>query len=491
METPTPESPPPPRRRIDFVPMIVVALFVCLWAAFAWLGVFLPMKQRIAGVDPVGYYAWIHSLAFDHDLQFENEYLMLNGGVYLGPPFPDPNGPRTPTGHLSNPFSLGPGLLWTPFVFAAHVIAKLKGYPADGFSEPYIAAVFVANAVYGLIGTLLLYWGLRTWFTRGASAVAAIAAWAASPLLYYTYAQQAMSHTCSFFAMALLLEVWARLRLRPGYGPWAVVGAALGLATLVRWQNVTFAIIPAIDLLARDPKRNLPRLAVCAVAAVVAFSPQMIVWKIVYGSFVTIPQGSGFMDWRHPHPLLVLFSPSYGLLTWTPLCAIGLVGLFIWPKDNRLPFITLAAAFLVQFYVQSVAGNIGWTFGMRRMDNCVPLLAVGFALFSTRLHVRWGWSALVSGLFIVWNFLFVLQYAGFINQYYVDSAFDEFVRAHGTTRGQVLQTRRLPDGAPFDPRVFAFDHTFPKGGKPTLRQFTLDKGRVIQQIYRHVTKKKV
>lgn len=478
-----PSRPP----RLDRGLLALVGLFLFFWAAFTAMDTFSPLKQRILGVDPVGYYVWFRSPAFDRDLQFENEYRALAIGPVAGDTLVNPDGPRTPTGHLQNAFSLGPALLWSPFLLAAHVVALLGAAPTDGFSQPYHSAVFIANAFYGLAGTLLVYGALRKRFGPAVGALAAAAAWAASPLLYYTFAQEAMSHAPSYFSIALFLFAWLRLRDRPGYAPWLAIGAALGLATLVRWQNVTFALVPTIDLLARDIQRDFPRLVACGLATVAVFLPQMIGWKILYGSFLTIPQGGGFMDWTHPRVLAVLFSADYGLVTWTPLTLLGVAGLFLWPRDDRLPYIALAAAFLVQFYVQAAAGNVGWAFGMRRMDNLVPLFAVGYALFMARFNLNPRHAAVLVGLFALWNYLTALQYGGFLNEFYVMRALRTFAAEHATSVQGLLQTGRVPGSPePFNPHAFAAEHVFPKEGAPTLHQFTTDKRHVLAQIAKHL-----
>lgn len=482
-------KPPPTSREAASAPRrplppsaVIAGLFLLIGLACLALDTFSPFEQRIAGVDPVGYYAWIRSLAFDGDLQFENEYRTLAIGDLPGDELVDPDGPRTATGHLQNAFSIGPGLLWAPFLLVAHVAAWLGPAPADGFSQPYHAAVYLANTVYALAGLLLTYAALRKWFDRFTSALGAFAAWGASPMLYYAYAQEAMSHAASFFTVALFLCAWSRLRDKPGYAPWLAVGAALGLAALARWQNVTFALVPAVDLLARDPQRNFPKLAACGAATVVAFLPQMLAWKVLYGSFLTIPQGGGFMDWTHPHFIRFLFSAQYGLITWTPLTVLGIAGLFLWPRENRLPFVALALAFLVQLYVQAVAGNVGWSFGMRRTDNLVPLFAVGYALLLARFPLRPRYAVAVVAAFVFWNFLFALQYGGFLDAFYVQRALDAYAQAHGTSAEFLLQTGRQPDGRPFDLRAFGMQYVFPKEAAPTFAQFTTDKFHVLIQI---------
>jgi hypothetical protein len=456
--------------------LVFIGLFLLFWLALGTLHTFSPLEQEIRGVDPVGYYAWPRSILFDRDLDFHNEYRTLNPPrLWTEWNIVRPNQDRTPTGKMPNAFSIGPGLLWTPFLLIAHILAIVGGAPADGFSQPYQSAVFFANLFYGLAGAILTFYFIRTWFDKRVSAVAAIAAWTCSPALYYTYAQEAMSHAGSFFCTALVLLLWARWRTRDTFWPWAIIGIALGLNALVRWQNVTLCIIPAVDLLWTRKPRDAAKLALAAATTVITFFPQLIGWKILYGSFLTIPQGGGFMDWTHPNPLKPLFSGEYGLITWTPLCALGIVGIFLWPKADRRIYIALAAAFLAQMYIQSIAGNVGWSFSMRRLVNCVPLFAVGYALILQRLGWRMLGPSLIVAVFAFWNLLFALQYGGFIDPLYVDQAMTTLAREQGVSAQALPEMAQLPSGEPFEFTAFVQEHRFPRGTSPTLRQFTTDK----------------
>jgi hypothetical protein len=443
--------------------------------------VYNPANQRIAGVDPVGYYAYPRSLLFDRDLQFANEYRVLNAGATFTEGFVmNPDGPRTVTGHLPNLFSIGPGVLWTPFIGMAHAVALSRGVGADGFARPYHTAVFLANAAYGLLGLALTYLLLRTWFGNPHCAVAAFAAWACSPALYYTYAQVAMAHACSFFCVALFLLVWARLRERVAIWPWMLIGGALGVAALVRWQNAAFAVVPVIDLLWRKRRDGIVPLAACGVASIVAFAPQMLAWSIIYGSYLTVPQGDTFVDWSHPDVFATFFSRASGLITWTPFCAVALVGLCLWPKVNRVCWIALVVAFLLQLYVNSVVPAAGWSFGMRRMVNCTPLFAVGLAQVVAVVPVRTRWPVAIVAGFAFWNFLFVLQYGGFIDRHYVERAAREKAVELQIPVQELARMTELPDGEPFDIRRFMSEHRFPRGEELTVRQLTVDKLVVVR-----------
>ena len=468
---------------LDLAPFVIAFLFVAFFVFFAFIGTFRPWELRIQGVDPVGYFAWTHTLVFDRDLDFENEYRALNRIPIPGDTLVDPDGPRTATGRLGNSFSMGPGLLWVPYIAFTHVIAWAGGADMDPLSQPYQTAVFYANIVYVFFGALLLYYTLLAWYDRKTSLLAAVAMWLCSPLLYYTYAQEAMSHACSFFAVALALFTWVKVRERSTYLGWALLGLTIGLATLVRWQNVTFAIIPAVDLLRHDGRRNVPRLATAALTTVLIFSPQMLAWRILYGSFFTIPQGGEFMDWAHPDLIALFFSRAHGLILWTPLCALGMLGIFVPMKpEHRAVYTTLLLAFLVQLYIQACAGNVGWAFGMRRMINCVPLMAIGAATLLDRARIPLRLAVPLAFAFALWNVLFVAQYGGILDEYYMLSSFEALARDQGISPEQLFQSHTLKGGQPFDALGFMAENTFPKGRPLTFDQFVTDKALVVREI---------
>lgn len=467
---------------------LLLGLGLFFWLCFALAGTFSAPEERITGVDPVAYYAWLRSIAFDHDLDFENEYreLVPKEALTKGSPV-DPDGPRTPSGRVPNVFSIGPGLLWAPFVAMGHLAAKMSGVPADGYSQPYHTAVFLANVVYGTAGALLVFAGLRAWWGRRLSTLAAVGAWACSPALYYTYAQEAMSHACSFFAMALFLCVWLHLRKRETWWGWALIGASLGLAALVRWQNVTFAVIPAVDLLWKTDRKKLVWLAGCAAATVLVFSPQMAGWHIVYGSALTIPQGQGFMAWFRPAIFHVLFSAREGLFTWTPLMAAGVFGLFLWPKGKKKAYIAMAAAILIQVYVSACAGDAGWSFGMRRLVNCAPFFGVGLATVLSRFMLtKPKWTACIIVACTAWNVLFVMQYGGLLDMLYVNEALYALAEQYNVPVDALTTMRKLPDGTPFNLEEYVRAHRFPRDASPTFRQFTSDKLTVLIVFVRRV-----
>ena len=57
--------------------------------------------------DAGSYFVYLRSLAFDHDLDFANDWALLGHPLSASS--------RTATGRLSNSQTVGPALLWSPF----------------------------------------------------------------------------------------------------------------------------------------------------------------------------------------------------------------------------------------------------------------------------------------------------------------------------------------------------------------------------------------
>src|SRR5262245_21948746 len=66
--------------------------------------------------DGAGYVAYAHSLLWDGDVSFENEYQRFGtidreSGIDLGAVVPE-------TGYRGNPFGMGSAVMWMPFIAA-------------------------------------------------------------------------------------------------------------------------------------------------------------------------------------------------------------------------------------------------------------------------------------------------------------------------------------------------------------------------------------
>jgi len=328
--------------------------------------------------DAVEYFSHVRSLYFDHDLDFANEFehfgILTRGDKVV----------KTATGHRRTIFSVGPAVLWMPFYACGDLWARIVGDVEDGYSPSHIRAVCLASLVYGAVGLLLVDATLRRLLTRE------IAFWTTLALLYGTFLfwylanEAAVSHAVSFFAAALVLYLY--LRFRDDLSPLraALLGLAVGIAAIVRWQNGVLLVLPGLTLAGRlrvAPRKTLVALGLLVLGFLIGAVPQMLAWKAIFGSYLLRdpPHGRDFLRLDHPYLLQVFFSSRHGLLYWTPLLWAGYLGYLRLLRRSAALAATLLLPLLLMSYVNACSGDwwAGGSFSNRRFDSALPLLAVG------------------------------------------------------------------------------------------------------------------
>lgn len=358
--------------------------------------------------DGASYFAYLRSIAFDGDLDFANERAEWGLG----------EGPRTATGLTASAHPVGPAVFWSPFFALAHGYVRLglsaRPYAADGFSLPYVRALALGTLTAVVLGA----WALALTLSRRVGPklawLSALATIATSPILYYAFVVPAMAHGLTFAFAALLLWAWDRARLAPSLRSWGLVGLVLGALVLCRWQALVWVLllVPLAVIQLRRGTARVPWLLAGAGLGLLVFAPQLLAWKILFGLALTIPQGSGYVDWGAPHLSDVLISANHGLFTWTPAMALGLLGLFLgWRREAWLHGPALAV-FAATAWVNGSVPDWDWAagdaFGARRFDLVVPLLALGLARLlpwvASRLERRPLLAPVAAlGLLALWN----------------------------------------------------------------------------------------
>lgn len=382
----------------------------------------LPVPRLDA--DAVEYYSQLRSLYVDHDLDLANEFEhfgILSRYDKIRP---------TPTGHRRTIFSVGPALLWMPFYAVGDLWARAAGSTEDGYSPAHIRAVALGSLVWALCGLLALSGPLRELGGPGVAFWTLMLTLYATFLWWYVVYEPVMSHALSFAMAALVLRVFWDGRLGLSRGRCLALGALIGIAATVRWQNAVLLLLPGLSLLgdvsAALRQRAFGRLEAplaTGLLTLVAFAlgawPQMLAWKAVFGTYLLAdpPHGRDFLRFSHPYLLQTFFSSRHGLLYWTPVLWAGFLG-FAWlqRRERRTTAILLVPLVLMS-YVNVCSGDwwAGGSFSNRRFDSLLPLLALGLcgALCVVLRQVeRRPALVLVSlGLALaLWNWLFMQQY---------------------------------------------------------------------------------
>jgi hypothetical protein len=391
-------SAPRPRKGVFLgTPLLFAVLFCAGVAAQIGLGARLQS-------DGFYYFAYLRSIAFDGDVEFTNDYKLLGLGdkPHLFQP--------TRTGYAQSAWTIGPAIVWSPFFAVGHAVAielsrRDPNVTANGVSFPYRQAVCIAGLVYGLLGCWFIF-RLTSRFTTDRVAAAATAITiAGSFMLWYLVKEPSMTHAPSMALVAGFTWAWVATREQRTTVQWMLLGLLAGVMTLVRWQNAIFALLPACDsavLLIRAWRANDRRAArdvvvtgvLFTVAAAVAFLPQMIAWRAIYGSWLAVSPVGPQIRLTDPQIVDILWSARNGLFSTAPALYVGAVGLIVFARAQPAIGVPALIAVAVMTYfnasIQDWWGSAG--FGGRRFDGTLPLFAIGVA------------SMLASGVDVVRRF---------------------------------------------------------------------------------------
>jgi predicted esterase len=453
----------------------------------------------------LGYYAWLRSALIDHDWNFDNEF---DEYVVAGDYVP-PSSYRTEIDRRANQWSVGPACAWAWIVAPAHFLLMATGsrWELNGYSLPYQLLVGTTTLLFSCAGLLFLYGACRRHAAPRPAALAATILTLGTTIVYYGAVEVSMAHGLATTALAALVWYWQKTygSLRPAR--WFVVGVLVGITALMRWQLATFAVLPTGEAVlglrcgGSSTGKFLPRLALAAVGASVAFLPQMIAWRSVYGSWLTVPVRPVASHWLHPSLWDILLSPDRSLLYWTPIALLACVGALAFARHQpRGPAIVLLAGFVVQVYVLAALWgqgeflpdirNYGGAFlsrayGMRHLTESLVALAPGLAWLLGRLS---GWRLRVlSGLAVTllfWNLLLVLQYsygllpreAGLGPQALADHAWQFLQEEFGTclllaeVSGLLWLLLACSKQSPVMTSDNADSETLPRGSPPSIRR---------------------
>jgi hypothetical protein len=420
-------NPQCPERRASFKHILLLLFFLSL-----------PLINPIVHGDGVGYYAYARAPLIEHSLHFEEDWRHAN--LYFSQSRTRPDGQLLPeqyteTGYVSNLFTIGPALLWFPFLLLAHLLVLLLNFlgmpiAANGFSFPYLVAMALGTAIYGFLGLLLSFSLARKYVGEQWAFLATLGIWWGSSLPVYMYFNPAWSHAHSAFAVALFLWYWDRTRPARTTSQWLILGLISGLMIDIYFPNAVFLLLPLIESLIgyaehlkSDPQgaRTLFLQNLSFVLTIFfGFLPTIITRRIIFGGYFRFGSYSHLSwDWSAPHWRSVLFSSNHGLFSWTPLLALALIGLFFTPRAARILALYFAAAVAAFYYL--IASYPFWhgmaSFGNRFFISLTPIYVFGLAALLLRLaellsrpRLALLLSSGILGCFVLWNLGMIYQW---------------------------------------------------------------------------------
>lgn len=386
----------------EFLVLAAIVVFVALF-----------FKPVIAG-DGFGYYVILEGAVRDHSLNVSNQ---LHYNVAA-------KGPEVmfwqPTGVYFSQYAPGLPLLSAPLYAISLLLDDLRFLHVNdsfflqerGDILVHMASVAITSLIFVAVALLLSLKLLKKLGLQKHSALALLLAFFGTPIIRYATYDLTYTHAVEAGLLAAIVYLFV---VEEKKSLW--IGLLLGLMTLVRYTSIVFAV-PFLAYYIWKRKNNDARNIIVGVIPFVAAI--LLYWWHLFGSpFITsyyassVVQGSGsFLSLLPVYIPTVLFSFAAdppGLLWWTPVAIVSLLGVWHWKSDKKWVLLGLFAMLLVVTGM-SFGGTTGFSFSNRYFAALFVVYVVGCAVLLQKFGEK---TKVVLGALALWTtLLFLLHLAG-------------------------------------------------------------------------------
>lgn len=365
---------------------------------------------KVAG-DGVGYYCYVRALVINGDFRLHpNDEVLTEapGGSRLLQKIYVDAAKAHEDQRIYSQYGVGLSLFWLPIELATHAgmlllrALGLTQIPADGFTWPYRYATGLMTALGGLAGLLMAFSISEELVGSESALIAMLAGFFGTPLFHYTFYESSMSEVPTFFAVTAVFWLWWRTKPTSTAWHWLLWGLAIGLATMMRYQNGVLFLIPTYEYGAsvwnsygsrglsfgRILRRNTKNLFAALIGLLSICVVQVIVWKTSYGHFTPPPYTTGIESWTKWQPGAVLWSARKGLFSTHPLWLLGTLGIVLLLQRTRHFAIGLILFFLFVLWLNQLPYDFwgGSGYGSRRFVAASVTVLIGLSSVFHLMH---------------------------------------------------------------------------------------------------------
>jgi hypothetical protein len=315
------------------------SLFVCIFCLLSLVTIRILTTDKtsktwvnVISWDAMGYYLYLPGIFIYDDVKTLDWYSKIDSEYHPTGNFYQAH--KLKNGNFVMKYLMGISILYSPFVFVAHILCPYFHYPQDGFSVPYQLALCFALIFYAFIGLLFLRKVLLNYFDDTVTAISLLLMVLATNFLQYTGVESGMTHGYLFALYAIQLFVTIKWYNSPKW-KWAFLsGYLIGLATITRPTDATMLLIPLLwNEYSKESsvakwklvKEKWRHVLIALLGGFLGIIPQLIYWKYVTGHWV-YDVGS---KWVFLNPFWrVLFGFEKGWFIYTPITVFFVLGLF-------------------------------------------------------------------------------------------------------------------------------------------------------------------
>lgn len=291
-------------------------------------------------------------------------------------------------GKVLTKYPVGVAILQLPFFSLGAVIDHFNGATQDlGYTVVQHKMIGLSTIFYFVLGLLLLFKSFDDSINARTKYLLLFLVVFGSNVFFYITRDAGLSHGYSFFIFSGLLYFLTRFLTRDG--SWKsitlfVVFSVLGC--LIRPINVVFIGLASLCFLIPYWKQLVHKKALVFKGILVAIPfvlllllPQLLYYKYAFGDwFAYSYDDERFLYWLNPKLARVWFAPANGLLLYSPIYLLFVLGLFQYWKVHKLQTVLIALLFLSVSYLYASwwTPGLGCGYGHRGFIEFMPFFSL-------------------------------------------------------------------------------------------------------------------
>jgi hypothetical protein len=232
-----------------------------------------------------------------------------------------------------------------------------------------MASLPVTSLLFFLLALLCTLYLCKKYYAGNVAWIALLAAFFGTPMLRYATYDLSYSHAIEAGLFALLVLLFLK-RPKP-----LLLGAVLGLLTITRYTAGIFVLPLLAFFLWKREKANAARLLLGFVPFIAAL---LFYFNFQFGSFLSAGYHAGFGSVVPLHLLEIFLDLNRGIIFWTPMVVLAIVGLFCM-KDRKKYVLLSFFALNTLVYACWMSWHSAWAFGNRFFAMFFVLYAIGTA----------------------------------------------------------------------------------------------------------------
>lgn len=371
---------------------IILALLLGLLIFAAYRNFVRPfgLGHKVIWSDSEGYYLYLPAMLIHQNFRD----IPINSTEQYG---------RSASGSVMTKYNCGVAILELPFFLVAHTIALITPQiEANVYTKIYEIFIVFAALFYSFFGLWFLNKELKRRKIKELKRQITLGCLLfGTNLIYYSTEEAGMSHAFSFFLLSVFIFLTPRFYEQPTHKNWFIYGLVFGLIFLIRPTNAIIISLYTLFFGLVSSKSIGDRilflfkkrfsLLVFIIPTLILYGIQLYLWYLSFDNFVWNGyDGSdpGFIYWKNPKMLLVLFDSRNSLFPYAPVLLLSLFGFFTSIKQKKPESIINFVIFILIVYL--IGSWWTWTFsgsfGHRGFVEWLPILALPMAYFLEKIH---------------------------------------------------------------------------------------------------------